>query len=118
MRGLDAAVRRMREGTRAELLLPPPWSYTQLRRQPEPTSESGIALLSAMLSGDGAAGSDGGGGAVWMDVQLEAVLALPPNSLAAPGHALSPRLLRGLLTLNPDCTWTLNIPARLPPAKK
>ncbi len=97
LRGLDAAVRRMREGGRAELVLPPPFGYTPARRLPPPLPAARAAAAAAA------------GEALHVDVLLEAVLALPPPLLAtAGGGAVPPRALQAMLVRDPEGRYRLD----------
>jgi hypothetical protein len=100
LRGLDAAVRRMREGGRAALLLPPPFGYTPARRLPAPLPARRAAAAAAAAAGD----------ELYVDLALEAVLALPPTLLAAgaAGAALPPKALQAMLVRDPEGRYRLD----------
>ena len=97
LRGLDAAVRRMREGARAALTLPPPYGYTPARRLPPPLRAAPAAA----------------GETLYVDIRLDAVLALPPPLLSGGGGGggggvVPAKVLQGLLIRDPDGRYRLD----------
>jgi hypothetical protein len=107
LRGLDAAVRRMREGARAALTLPPPYGYTPARRLPPPLRRPADPAAAAAA----AAGSVD----MYVDVQLVAVLAMPPALLSfggggggGGGGVVPAKVIQGLLARDPEGRYRLD----------